>query len=315
MRIVALVPGGIGDQILFFPTLDTLKRSYPDAEIDVVVEQRAKPAYRLSRSVSDVLTFDYKERNSPADWANLLGVIRDRYYTVALYTGQAWGIELLLWLTGIPTRIGYANSGGKSFLTVPVPYKTSQYQAETYHDLLQGLNLTLPTPALSISIPKSDLDWAEGEQKRLTVKGSGYVLIHDTAASPEAAYPSDRWQTIIQSFRQQQPDLPLVVAQTSADALWVATLVQAFPDLKVTKTADLGKLAAMIAGANLLLCTEGVSMQIAVALQVYTLALFGGSAAPTQVLPQSDKFAAIAATTGKLADIPPEQVLAKIWGG
>jgi ADP-heptose:LPS heptosyltransferase len=313
MRIVALVPGGIGDQILFFPTLESLKRSYPDAEIDVVVELRAKAAYRLSRAVSDVLTFDYQDRNSPADWANLLGVMRDRYYTAALYTGKGWGVELLLWLTGIPTRIGYANSGGKIFLTQAIPVKTSQYQAESYHDLLQGLEITTPTPDLSLSLPKSDLDWAEGEQKRLNIKGSGYVLMHDGAVGA-GGYPIDRWQTIIQSFRQQQPDLPLVVAQTSENSEWVAALTQAFPILKVAKTSDLGKLAALIAGANLLLCTEGVSMQIAVALQVYTLALFG-SAAPVQLLPAGDKFAAILSPTGKLADIPPEQVLAKVWGG
>jgi ADP-heptose:LPS heptosyltransferase len=48
MRIVALVPGGIGDQILFFPTLDNLKRSLPSAHIDVVTEPRSKAAYQVS---------------------------------------------------------------------------------------------------------------------------------------------------------------------------------------------------------------------------------------------------------------------------
>ena len=41
MRILALVPGGIGDQILFFPTLENLKTQYPNSTIDVMVEPRA----------------------------------------------------------------------------------------------------------------------------------------------------------------------------------------------------------------------------------------------------------------------------------
>ena len=41
MRILALVPGGIGDQILFFPTLDDLKQSYRESQIDVIVEPRS----------------------------------------------------------------------------------------------------------------------------------------------------------------------------------------------------------------------------------------------------------------------------------
>src|SRR6476469_6607239 len=147
MRILALVPGGIGDQILFFPTLDDLKRYYPDAQIDVVVEPRAKGAYRVCKSVSQVITYDFKDRNGLADWGNLLGVIRDREYDIALSLGRSWLVGLLLWLTGIPTRIGYAGAG-TLFLTNPVPLKPEQYAAHMYHDLLQGLDVNSPCPPL-----------------------------------------------------------------------------------------------------------------------------------------------------------------------
>ncbi|HEY9627539.1 MAG TPA: glycosyltransferase family 9 protein [Coleofasciculaceae cyanobacterium] len=308
MRIVALVPGGIGDQVLFFPTLDDLRKTYPDAEIDVVVEPKAKAAYRVCKSVDDVLLFDYSDRNSPADWANLLGVMRDRYYTVAIYSGQGWGVELLMWLTGIPTRVGFSSSAGKRFLTDVVADKAEQYPAHRYHDLLQGINVATAAPDLTIGIPKGDLDWAEGEQKRLGIKGSGYVLLHDGA---HEAYPIDRWKTIVQSFRQQQPNLPIVIAASSQNPALTTALTADYPELKVTAPGDFGKLAAMIAGANLMLCTESAPMHLAVALQVYTLALLNSAS----LMPQTDKFAAIPSATGKLADIPPEQVLAKVWGG
>jgi len=41
-------------------------------------------------------------------------------------------------------------------------------------------------------------------------------------------------------------------------------------NLKVSRTADIGKMAAMIAGANLLLATESVPLQLAVAVGTYT---------------------------------------------
>lgn len=308
MRIVALVPGGIGDQVLFFPTLDDLRKNYPDAEIDVVVEPKAKAAYRVCKSVDDVLLFDYSDRNSPADWANLLGVMRDRYYTVALYAGQGWGVELLMWMTGIPTRVGYDSSAGKGFLTNVVADKSNQYPAHRYHDLLQGVNISTATPDLAIAIPKKDLDWAESEQKRLGIKGSGYVLIHDGAGT----YPIDRWKSIVQSFRQQQPNLPIVIAQSSEYLELTTALTSDYPGLKVTDPGDMGKLAAMIAGANLMLCTESAPMNLAVALQVYTVVL--RNSANATPLPQSDKLAVIASETGRVADISPAQVLSTVWG-
>ncbi|MBD3883159.1 glycosyltransferase family 9 protein [Phormidium tenue FACHB-886] len=313
MRIIAFVPGGINEQILFFPALDSLKQSYPNAEIDVVVEPRAKAAYSLSKSVDDVLAFDYPDRNSPADWANLLGVVRDRYYTAAIYTGQGWGVGMLLWLTGVPKRICYDNSAGKLFYTNVVPFKPDQYTAYAYHDLLQGLNINVSCPELSLTVPKADLDWADGERKRLGIGNSGYVLLQADSEQSET-YPIESWKEIVQSFRDRQPDIPLVLAQTAGEPAAIVPLTQAYPDLKVTRPANLGKLAAMIAGANLVVGASGVPMQLAVALKVYTLALFGSKTAAT-LLPKSDKFSAIQSSTGKLADIPPAQVLEKVWGG
>jgi len=318
MRIVALVPGGIGDQLLFFPTLDTLKQAYPNAHIDVVVEPRAKDAYRVSKSVQDTLLFDFKGRNSLADLGNLLGAIREREYELVLSLGQRWTVGLLLWLTGIPNRVGYAGSAGEFFLTRPVPLKQNQYAALMYHDLLQGIDIHTPCPELAISVPSQDLDWAEGERKRLDIQSSGYVLIHGGSSQLAKAkgidkiYPVKSWQGIIRDFEQRQPGLPIVVVKGPDDADFVVPLLETNPRLKVTAPADVGKLAAMIAAANLMLCTDSAPMHLAVAVKTYTVALFGPTD-PQKLLPDSNRFIGIKSLTGKMSDISPQTVLEKVW--
>ncbi len=318
MRIVALVPGGIGEQILFFPTLDDLKRSLPSSHIDVITEPRSKAAYRVSKSVDQVVTFDFQDRNSLADWGNLVGMIRDREYDVAIYLGQSWSIRFLLWLTGIPTRIGYQGKGSV-FLTNPVPLKQSQYTAQMYHDLLTGLGIQSTCPDLTVNIPLTDIDWAEKEQKRLGVHETGYILIY--AGSSQLAqskgtnevYPVESWLQIIQNFRTKQPEMPVVVVKEAEDEL-VKSLELSSKDVKITSPGDIGKLAAMIGGANLMLCTDSASMHLSVAVQTYTIALFGDTE-PAKLLPKSDKFVAIKSPNGRIADISPNTVLQKVWGG
>lgn len=309
MRVVALVPGGIGDQISFFPTLDDLKRNYPNAQIDVVVEPRAKGAYRVCKAVQNVLTFDYKDRNSAADWVNLVGIIRDREYDVAISLGQRWFVGLLLWLTGIPTRIGYQGAGNY-FLTNPVSQKTQQPTSAMYHDLLQGLGINTPCPELTINVPSSDIDWAESEKKRLGIQGGGYVLLQGDSEGIET-YPAQNWQKIIQDFRQKQPDLPLVAIQGSDNKQLIEP--QLHPEVKFTSPPDFGKLAAMIAGADLFLCTNSTSMYLAVAVQTYMIALVG--ATESEKIVPSDRFIAIKSPTGRIADIAPSTVLERIWRG
>lgn len=318
MRIVALVPGGIGDQILFFPTLDDLKRSYPDAEIDVVVEPRAQGAYRVCKSVANLLRFDFRNRNSLTEWVDLIGNIRDREYNVAISLGQHWFVGLLLWLTGVPVRVGYQSSADL-FLTNTVPLKTEQYTAAMYHDLLQGLGITSPCPELSINVPKTDIDWAEAEQRRLGVNETGYVLVY--GGSRQSAqedigkvYPTENWRQIIQEFQQRQPDVPVVLVQEPEDKQLVQSLSESYPNIKVTSPGDIGKLAAMIASANLMLCTDSTSMHLAVAVQTYTIALFGPTD-PKKLLPPSDRFVAIKSPATKVADISPQAVMGRVWGG
>ncbi|XZN94021.1 MAG: glycosyltransferase family 9 protein [Microcoleus sp.] len=320
MRILALVPGGIGDQILFFPTLDDLKHSYPDAQIDVMVEPRAKSAYRVCKSVKEVLTYNFKDRNAMADWGNLLGVIRDREYEAVISLGQRWTVGLLLWLTGIPQRVGYAGSNNSLFLTNPVPLKTEQYAASMYHDLLQGFNIKNPCPAIAINVPKQDIQWAEAQQQQLGIKESGYILIHGGSSQLAVSkgidkiYPIDNWKQIIEDCQKRQPNLPVVVVQGPEDAGFVAQLIKLCPQVKVTSPDDVGKLAAMIAAANLMMCTDSAPMHLAVAVQTYTIALFGPTD-PAKLLPKSDRFLGIKSPTGKMADISPEDVLKKVWGG
>jgi ADP-heptose:LPS heptosyltransferase len=313
MRVVALVPGSIDNQILFFATLDDLKRYYPHSQIDVFVEPNSKAAYRISKSVHDVLTFDYKDRNSLADWGNFVGMIRDREYDVAIIVGQSWFVSFLMWLTGITMRIGYQGQGAV-FFTHPIAPKLSQYVAKMYHDLLKPLKIDTDCPTLSVNVPKIDIEWAQGEQKRLGVTETGFILINGGGTSLDTTYPGENWRQIIEACQQKQPDLPIVVIKEANNEPLVKSLLESCHNIKVTSPEDIGKLTAIIAGASLMLSVENSLLQLSVAVETYTIALLD-STESLKSLPISEKVLTITSHTGKIADISPQIVLEKIWGG
>ncbi|MBL1211404.1 glycosyltransferase family 9 protein [Geminocystis sp. GBBB08] len=318
MRILTLIPGGISDQILFFPTLKTLKEQYPEATIDVIVEPRSKNAYRVCKYVQEVLLFDFYDKNGLADYLNLLGIIRDREYELAITLEPDWAIAFLLWLNGIPERIGYQTKNSW-FINNPVPQKTEQYNAFMYHDLLKGLNINSPCPDLTINVPKEDIDWVESEQKRINVKTTGYILIHG-GSSPltvvqgiNKIYPVSKWQKIIDSLQKKQPDLPIVLLCGPDDLEWTKEILNLCPLVKVISPPDIGKLAAVIAGANLMLCTDSAPMQLSVAVGTYTIALFGPTEPKKLLPPNSHRFIGIKSSTDEIADIPADKILEQIW--
>jgi len=319
MRVLALVPGGIGDQLLMFPTLDSLKQRYPQGTIDVVVEPRSQGAYKISKSVNRVWNFDFKGTNSLADWGNLIGTIREQEYDAVISLGTRWSVGFLLWLTGIPNRISYAGKGDL-FLTRAVPLNRDQYAAVMYHDLLKGLDLSPECPSIKVNIPKKDLDWAEAEQIRLNIKDSGYILIHGGSSTLakqkgiDKIYPAASWAKIVEALQTKLPNLSVVLIEGPEDGEFIEKLQeQVSKPLLVTSPPDIGKLAGMIGAANLLLCTDSAPMHIGVGVGTSLLALFGPTD-PAKLLPTEPRIMAVQSPDGQpISAIAPEAVIVKLF--
>ena len=286
----------------------------------MIVEPRAKSAYRVSPYVHEVLLFDFKDRNGLADYLNLLGIVRDREYDAALSLGTDWAIGLLLWLNGIPKRVGY-QTGKSYFLSDPIPLNLDQYEAFLYHDLVKGFGIKTPCPPLKVVVPKEDIQWAEAEQNRLDLKENGYILIHDGLNKQsrieglDRIYPVEQWQTIIDDIQQKQPKLSIVLLQGPDDAEWIAEMRENHANLKIIQSPDIGKLAAMIAGANLMLCTDSAPMHLSIAVGTYTIALFGPTQVSKSLPPNQDRFIGLQSPSLKIADIKPATILEQVWRG
>lgn len=321
MRTLFLVPGSIGEQILLFPTLEALKRTYPESEIDVIVEPRAKAAYRVCKSVHDVYVYNFADRNGLADWGNLLGIIRDREYEVVVSVERSWSMGLLLWLAGIPNRVTYKDSPGSFFFSNTVPFKPKQYAANMYCDLLAGLGISTPCPPLEIKVAQSDIEWLEAEQARLGIKDSGYILISDEETELEQGevaprlYPVKKWQQVIDSIAEKQPSLPTVLIQEPDDTEWANSLKASSPNVQIISPPDLGKLAATIAGANLAICTDSIPMYLAVAVGTYAIALLPSGTAERRLPQNNSRIKVLQSLTNSIVDISPADVLEKIWQG
>lgn len=313
MRVLALVPGGISDQLQFFPTLTTIKETYPSAKITVVVEPSAKSAYRVSKAVSELIPFEYRQQNSPADWANLLGIIRDREFELVLCASDRWEEAVLLWLSGIPTRIGYSSSTVPWLYSNTVKADTQQYPTGQYQALLQGLALSAKPALIGLNVPEGDITWADAQRQSLGVSDSGYVVMYPGLTTQADGYPVDSWMTIIDDFQEKQPQLPIVVIKT-VDSKDTVTSLGRQRSLKTVEATNLGQVASILAGADLVISPDSYVSQVAMALQVFTLVL---QTKLSKVLPPATgevRILGVQSSTDKLADLKPGDVLQKVWG-
>ena len=309
MRVLALVPGEMETQLSFFPAISQIKNSFANAEVSVVAPPGATAIYQLSKGVAEVVPYNFAAPNSPADWANLLGIVRDREFDVALTLTQSWSIALLLWLSGVPTRLGYGGAANDLLLTATVPHHAETGQ---YSDLLGLIDITGAPPALSVNVPRSDLTTVESMRQGAGLE-DGYVLLYPGPTTSGTTSPTESWIAILNDFRQRQPGLPLALLQTSEASSQAAELVSAVPELKVLRPETPGQTAAIVAAANLLVGVAGYPLGLAIALGVYAVGLLSEGDGPLPSSSESDRLIALTSATGTLSDISPDQVLKKIW--
>jgi ADP-heptose:LPS heptosyltransferase len=316
MRTLAIVPGEIGDQVLFFPTLSGLKQRYPNAKIDVVAEPRAKDAYHISALVDRVIPFDFQASNTLADWGNLIGTIREQEYDAVFSLAEGVGTGLLLWLTGIPCRIGFDGSNNL-YLTGKVPRSIgpiAHKSASANYELLRGIGVRTACPEIAVNVPRKDIEWAEAEQQRLGVKGQNFVLVANepgngpgNEADAGQIYPIGQWIVLLKALQSAQPELKIVAL---GDGLtdWGSTGL----GVKVASPTNFGQVTAMAAAASLVVCTESPLLYGAIASQSFTVGLLADEAAQVR-LPESDKLLTIAGSDG-VKSIDPAAILAKLGG-
>ena len=305
MRILALVPGDVSDQVLFFPTLQALRDTYPDAQIHAIAERQGLDAYRVCPSVDTVTPFDFNESLSLADLGNLLGQMRDAYYDVVVALSDDALLRFFIWLSGIPKRVGYSGKANV-FLTDKVTRQPEQYEADMYCDLLKAFAISPKSHIPQVRFKKGDLAWAE--ETRTTVLGqkdADYLLIHPGSGE----YPVEKWASIVRAFREKRPELPVVLVAAGNGA---APAQAGLSDVAVMEPDNVGQLAAAIAGATLVVCPDSAAMQLAVAAQTPVVALFGDRK-PARRLPTDGPYRAVQSKSGKLADIEPEAVISAVF--
>ena len=141
MNILLVNFGGIGDEILFLPTIQTLKEEFKDAKITLALEPRSASIQHLTDIIDGVLKVDIKA-NGILKYINILKFLCSvwkKKFDILVISGSSPLVAVLAFLTGIKRRIGY-KSKTSNLLTDEVELNKNQYAGKMYHDLVAPLS-------------------------------------------------------------------------------------------------------------------------------------------------------------------------------
>ena len=288
-RILFINFGGLGDEILFLPTIQSVKKEIPESHITLALEERSKGITSLTDVIDDVLFANIKGRGKYLELFKLLLKIWQGKFDVVVSSGSNKFISLFLFLTFIKKRYGY-NTGklSKFLLTEAVDLNKNQYAVQMYQDLAKSItDINVELPELSI-------------QKKPMIPNS--VLIHPGVSKISVqkgmikTIPAIEWARVVDELANNGKRVFLVGGPDDKECIEMITKMvppEKFENLYGT-TKNLRELAELISSAEIFLCSDSAPLHIAVALGVKTYVIFG-STDDKKLIPQSEKVVPIKA--------------------
>ena len=90
--------GGIGDEILFMPVIQSLRKAYPNSKITLCLEGRSKSFVNLTDLLNDYFCVDIKTKNKYIQMLKLYFKALTGRYDLVISSGSNPLISLLLFL-------------------------------------------------------------------------------------------------------------------------------------------------------------------------------------------------------------------------
>jgi len=284
MRALFLIPGGSSQQLQAFAAVDAVAQQLKST-VQVVCPTATAALWQLHPAVEKVIPFAFDDATM-ADWANLLGSVREPDFQLCLNRASGRQVDLMLSMSHIPTRI--ATSGFSA--TEKIQASANLWPNQVWEAYLKPVGVSLNAEAFRLPLAKADLDAAAAALP----PGEGPALLLAPWGTTND-WPQAQWQHLPERIVSKLPTL---------------RVVNAAPVDSAPTAAGAAKRAAQVASADVVVASDPETIEWALlfGLPLVALGRPAESLAPRQGVQSLG-------TTVELASISMESVLAALGFG
>jgi lipopolysaccharide heptosyltransferase II len=290
-RILVIQLDHLGDAILSTGMLAELARRWPRARIEVLAAPWNQMIFAAAPEVSQVHVWRNNRFARPARLTWPLAALiwswwmRRRKFDLAIDVRGELPLALLMWLAGIPRRIGWAAGGGAFLLTGSPSFQFDRHELASRAALLDVID-EVAEGTNRPPLPRFEPTTAEQEAVAARLGDTDHktlIVLHVAAGTPAKCWPVPHWQELLGRLIVARGDLHVVLIGTVADRPTAAAILgnQSWPGVENwTGELSIGKLAALIARASCFVGADSGPAQLAAAVGTPAVVLFSGTNDP-----------------------------------
>lgn len=276
MNVLIVRLGALGDIVHAVPAAAALRRAYPDAQIDWLVDARHRAIVDLITVVDRAVVL---ERSSAGGWLDVTRRMRQRGYDAAIDLQGLLKSAVLARASGASRVIGFSIWHLREKTARPFYTETDRRgRLEADHVIVKNLRLlsALGVYDERVEFPLADVESAALAQVRNTMAGDRpFALINPGAAWPNKRWPAERFGEVA-SFIRDIRGLPSFVLWGPGEEGLAGAVVDASAGAaRLAPATGLSDLLALCRAASVMISGDTGPLHIAAAAATPIVALFG----------------------------------------
>lgn len=288
-KILVFAYHGLGNFILFLPTLRALRLRFPRAKIDLQFgpETGFESLARESEIFDSIVAL---RRDAPwREWRERSRAVRAAKYDLLIseFHGDFPRLAYLIACSRATYRLGHVSSPGWpnawSFLSnIPVVMEETQHEVDRYFELLKPLGgvsgAVDVTPRVQPSI--ADTQRAIELLQGLGVSESTKLIGFQVGTSPSMRWkqwPLEKYAAVLQQLAREYPRHRFVFLGSAGEREMIEQVVRNVPEraVNLAGATAIGTAAAILQRCELLLCNDSGLMHLAAAVGTRVVAIYG----------------------------------------
>jgi len=279
----------IGDVVLLSAAVRAIRENLPQARLTLLASPAGSQGAALLPGLDEVLAWRAVWQDlghlplDPSREMALVELLKFRRFDAAIvftsFSQSPHGAAYACYLAGIPLRLGESKEFGGTLLSTEVRGLPDHlYQAERNLRLIEAVGFAVGDRKPHVAPGQRAVERARVLlASRGIWPGQPYVVVHPGASCQARRYPLDRFAVVARLLRRAT-GLPVVVTGAGRGAAEMDAV--ACRSAQVTSIAGLTsveELAAVVAGARLVVCNDSLPMHLAAALGVPAVVTFSGT--------------------------------------
>jgi heptosyltransferase II len=267
----------LGDAIFSTPVFKALKVAYPRARVTCLAVPRVKEVLEHCPYIDEVIVYDEKGSHwSPWSKLGLVFSLRRHKFDAAFMLHRSMTRAFLVFLSGIPVRVGYLANKSSALLTHRVAPQEDLHRMEEYAKVIEALDIPVGG-RYELDVPEERLKAIEEILREKGIDADDYLVVVNTGGNWDLKrWPYERFgQLICKLVRNFRVKVVIPGAPKDMDLANSIARLSGVDPVVLAGSTDLKQLLALFKRANCVISNDTGPLHLAASLGTDVIGIFG----------------------------------------